>query len=76
MDTQEAMAQPIPEALNRIVALNVEFSVLICLQCKYAISPTAISRYLSNKYKTLIELQKQLDEYIRGFPFQYDYTSI
>jgi hypothetical protein len=70
------MAQPIPEALDHIVALNVEFGVLICLQCKYAVSPTAISRHLSDKHKTPIELRKQLDEYIRGFPFQYDYTSV
>jgi hypothetical protein len=70
------MAQLILKALDHIIALNVEFGVLICLQCKYVISLTAISRHLSDKYKTLIELRKQLDEYIRGFPFQYDYTSI
>ena len=70
------MAQPIPEVLDYIVILNVKFGVLICLQYKYVVSPTAISRHLSDKYKTLIELRKQLDEYIRGFPFQYDYTSV
>jgi hypothetical protein len=67
-DTQEAMAQPIPEALNRIVALNVEFSVLICLQCKYAVSPTAISRHLGDKHKTPIELRKEFDKYVQEFP--------
>ena len=37
------MAQPIPEALAHLVGLNVEFGVLVCMQCKYAVAPTAIS---------------------------------
>ena len=70
------MAQPIPEALDHIVALNVEFGVLICLQCKYAISPTAISRHLGDKHKTPIELRKELDKYVQAFPFRYSHTSV
>ena len=70
------MAQPIPEALAHIVALNVEFNVLICVQCKYAVAPTTISRHLGDKHKTPIELRRQLEEYIREFPFQYDHTSV
>jgi hypothetical protein len=48
------MAQPIPEALNELTLLNVEFSILICLQYKYVLQPTAISRYLADQYKTAI----------------------
>ena len=70
------MTQPIPWALAHLVALNVEFSVLICIQCKYALKPTAIPRHLWNKHKTPVELRKQLDEYVREFPVQYDYTSV
>jgi Orsellinic acid/F9775 biosynthesis cluster protein D len=70
------MAQPIPEVLTDVVALNVEFSVLVCVQCKSAVAPTAISRHLGDKHKTPIELRKQLDEYIREFPFQYNHASV
>lgn len=70
------MAEPIPEALAHLVALNVGFKVLICLQCKYVVAPTAISRHMSDRHKTPIALRKHLDEYIRGFPFEYDDTSV
>lgn len=70
------MAQPIPEALAHLVGLNVEFSVLICMQCKYAVTPTAISRHLGDKHKTPGPLRKQLDEYIQEFPVQYDHSSV
>lgn len=58
------MAQPMHKALTDIVALNVDFSGLICVQCKSTVAPTAISRHLGDKHKTPIELGKQLDEYI------------
>ena len=70
------MAQPIPEALAQLVALNVEFKVLICIQCKYVVKPTAISRHFSDKHKTPRPLRKQLDEYITEFPFRYDHNSV
>jgi hypothetical protein len=70
------MAQPIPNALAHLVELNIEFGVLICIQCRYAVTPTAISRHLGDKHKTPVPLRKQLDEYIREFPFRYDHTSV
>jgi hypothetical protein len=70
------MAQPVPKVLDHIVGLNVEFGVLICLQCKYAVSPTAISRHLGDKHKTPIELRKELNKYVQEFPFQYDHTNV
>jgi Orsellinic acid/F9775 biosynthesis cluster protein D len=70
------MAQPIPKALAHLVGLNVEFGVLVCMQCKYVVAPTAISRHLKDKHKAPIELRKQLDEYVQEFPFQYDHTSV
>jgi len=70
------MAEPIPQALAHLVELNVEYGVLICRQCKYALKPTAISRHLGNKHKTPVELRKQLDKYVSGFPFQYDHMSV
>jgi Orsellinic acid/F9775 biosynthesis cluster protein D len=70
------MAQPIPEVLAHLVGLNVKFGVLVCMQCKYAVAPTAISRHLKDKHKAPIELRKQLDEYVQEFPFQYDHASV
>jgi hypothetical protein len=60
------------------MALNVEYNVLICLGsgCQHALKPTTISRHLDIKHKTPLELRKQVDEYIRDFPFTYDYASI
>lgn len=70
------MAQPIPKALTHLVALNVEFNVLVCLQCKYTLQPTAISQHLADKYKTPIELRKKVEEYIKEFPFTYNHTTV
>lgn len=70
------MAQTIPEALAHLVALNAEFNVLICTQCKYAVASNAISRHLGDRHKVPIKLRKQLDKYIQAFPFPYDHIRI
>ncbi|KAH6695991.1 hypothetical protein BKA61DRAFT_623673 [Leptodontidium sp. MPI-SDFR-AT-0119] len=70
------MAQPIPQALAYLIKLNVEFCTLICLQCQYAQRPTYICRHLGDRHKVPIELRKQVEEYTKGCPFKYDYTSI
>jgi hypothetical protein len=64
------MTQPTPQALSHLVALNVEYGVLICIGngCHYALKPTAISRHLGDKHKTPIELRKQVDQYVKEFP--------
>ena len=72
------MAQPIPQAVGHLVALNTEYNVLICLGngCQHALKPTAISRHLDIKHKTPLALRKQVDQYIQGFPFTYNHTSV
>src|SRR5713226_7855070 len=70
------MAQPIPEALDHLVALNVEFSVLVCRRCKYTLKPNTVARHLGDKHKTPIELRKQVAEYVKEFPFTYDHTTV
>jgi hypothetical protein len=42
----------------------------------YALKPTAISRHLGDKHKTPIELRKQVDQYVKEFPFTYDHATI
>ena len=70
------MVQTIPQELTQLVGLNVEFYILICLQCQYAQRPTYMCRHLGDQHKTPIKLRKQLEEYIKGYPFQYDYTNV
>ena len=36
----------------------------------------AISRHLRDRHKTPIELRKQVERYIHGFPFAYNHTSV
>lgn len=70
------MAQPIPQALAHLIALNVEFCTLICLQCQYAQRPTYICRHLGDRHKVPIKLRKQVEDYTKGCPFEYDHTSV
>jgi hypothetical protein len=70
------MAQPIPQPVAYLIALNVEFSVLICILCKFAVTLTAIVRHLRDQHKTDIKLRKQVEEYIQEFPFVYDYVTV
>ena len=72
------MAQPIPQAWSHLVALNVEFKVLICVdaKCRYALQPRAMGRHLRDKHKTPRALRKQVEQYVRAFPFTYDHTSV
>src|SRR5271156_5196867 len=72
------MAQPIPPNWSHLVTLNVEYSILICVdsKCKYALKPTAISRHLRDKHKVPSELQKQVDQYVQEFPFAYDHATV
>jgi Orsellinic acid/F9775 biosynthesis cluster protein D len=72
------MAQPIPQELSQLVALNVEYSVLICIdsKCKHALEPSALSRHLRDKHKTPIELRRQVEQYVKEFPFTYNHASV
>jgi hypothetical protein len=52
--------------------------VLICIGngCRCAVSPASISSHLRRKHHVRIELRKQVDRYIEGFPFQYDHSNV
>lgn len=54
----------------------MKFNVLICIVCKYVVKPTTISRHLADKHKIAIELQKEVEEYVREFPFVYNHTIV
>ncbi|KAK6605232.1 hypothetical protein H4I96_05814 [Botrytis cinerea] len=44
--------------------------------CQYAQRPIYLCRHLSDQHRVPIKLRKQLEEYIKEYPFQYDYTNI
>jgi hypothetical protein len=73
-----SIAQPVPLALSYLVALNAKYNVLICISnsCKHVLKLTAISWHLDIKHKTPLELQKQLDQYIRESLFAYNSASV
>ena len=72
------MASPVPEVLDHLVELNVDFQVLICLgdECRCAVSPGAIVRHMFLQHKTPIDLRRQLDQYIQEFLGSYDYATV
>jgi len=79
MSSVGSMAQPIPQAWSHLVALNVEYGVLICVagdKCKRALQPTAMPRHLADKHSAPLELRKQVRQYVQGFPFAYDSASV
>ncbi|KAK6591640.1 hypothetical protein H4I95_12110 [Botrytis cinerea] len=45
-------------------------------KCQYAQRPIYLCRHLSDQHRVPIKLRKQLEEYIKEYPFQYDYTNI
>jgi hypothetical protein len=58
------MARPIPNTLQLLIALTVEYWVLNCIGGDYAnaLKPTAISQHLYDRYKTTLDLRKKVYE--------------
>jgi hypothetical protein len=77
-EAREPQAQPIPEPLGHLTRLNTVYGVLICMGngCECAVSPASFSDHLRRKHETSLELRQQVDRYIAGFPFAYDYSSV
>jgi hypothetical protein len=73
-----SMAQPVPPALDHLIALNAEHGVLICVdnKCQCVLEPTAISRHLLDKNKMPAKVRKQVGEYIKGSPFAFNHTNV
>ena len=69
--------ESLPQSLNHLIHVNIEFKILICLGhgCQTAQTPTAISGHLYRKHKTPLELRKQVDKYIERWLWEYDYTT-
>ena len=77
-DEQPIQAEPIPQTLSHLIALNERYGVLLCLhaKCRCAVRPAAMSDHLRRQHQVQLELRKQVDQYIKGFPHQYDYSTV
>jgi Orsellinic acid/F9775 biosynthesis cluster protein D len=77
-DEQPIRAEAIPQTLSHLIQLNERYGVLICLsdRCRCAVSLVVISDHLRRKHKVQLELRKQVDRYIKGFLFTYDYSTV
>lgn len=67
-----------PEVLQQWIIFNVEFHILLChdTDCQYALTPGSTSRHLRDKHHVKIEVQRQADQYIKQWPWQYDFRSV
>jgi hypothetical protein len=75
---QANLLQPIPQVLDHLVHLNVEFGVLVCLGngCRKAVSLSAISEHLRKRHQTTPEIRKRVREYIKEFPYTYNHSIV
>src|SRR5271165_3171176 len=69
---------PLPEALRQWITFNAEFYVFLCYTtgCQHALAPGSISRHLRDKHQVKTEVQKQADQYIEQWQWQYDFQSV
>jgi hypothetical protein len=77
-DPSSAKALPIPSTWSHLVALNPAYNVLICRSpsCRYALSPTALARHLYNRHQTSIDIRRQVQQYVKHFPFTYNEVTV
>ncbi|KFY27816.1 hypothetical protein V493_03286 [Pseudogymnoascus sp. VKM F-4281 (FW-2241)] len=64
--------------LAHLIHLNVEFKVLVCLGrgCHKAVSRAGLVEHLRKIHKEKPEIRKQVEEYTKKFPFDYNYSTI
>jgi len=68
----------IPAPLAHLIHLNAEFGVLLCLGngCRKALRPVGIAEHLRKVHNEKPQVRKQVQEYINGFPFDYDHATV
>jgi Orsellinic acid/F9775 biosynthesis cluster protein D len=60
------------------VAVNIKYGILICLgnTCHRAVRPAGLAAHVRRKHKVPRDIWRQVEQYIKGFPFEYDYSSV
>lgn len=77
-EQQQTRPIEVPVALSQLVAVNVEYRVLLCLSrgCRKAVSPAGIVEHLRKIHKETPQVRKQVQEFIKGIPWKYDYSTV
>ena len=60
----------VPTALSQLIAVNVEYRVLVCLksQCRKAVNPGGLVEHLRKIHHEEPRVRKQVQEFITGVP--------
>jgi hypothetical protein len=68
----------VPTALAQLIAVNMEYEVLLCLnpKCCKAVNPAGIVEHLRKIHSEKPEVRKQVQEFVGGISWAYDYSSI
>jgi hypothetical protein len=77
-ERQGTHAIEVPSALAHLIAINVEYEVLLCLGhgCRKAVSRIGILEHLQKIHKTTPKIRKQVQEFIQEIPWEYDYSTV
>ena len=66
-----------PIALSQLIAVNVEYGVLLSGSgCRKAVSSIGIVEHLRKIHKEKLAVRKQVEEFVAEIPWEYDYSSI
>jgi hypothetical protein len=79
VEQQETPIELVPQALSQLMHVNVEYRVLICIGngCGKAVRPTGFLEHIRKKEHPITkEIRKQIQEYVRAFPYNYDHSTI
>jgi hypothetical protein len=69
----------VPAALAHLIAVNVEYKVLLCLGrgCQRAVRPAALLRHVRDqKHPISKAARKEAHAYVQACPYDYDHASI
>lgn len=68
----------VPTVLAQLIAVNMDYKVLLCLnsKCCKAVNPAGIVEHLRKIHGEKPAIRKQVREFIRGIPWEYDYSSV
>src|SRR5277367_2149902 len=77
-EQQQTHAVEVPAALRQLVALNVKYSVLLCVspKCCKAVSPAGVVEHLRKIHKEKPSVRKQVQEFVAGIPWEYNYLTV
>lgn len=68
----------IPANLRHLIHLNVAYRVLICQhnECRKAVQPRAFREHLRVQHQTPLSDRERVQEYVRTFSWDYDFSTI